>query len=104
MFFYLTDSLLEIYSDISCTSQGVNFTFCVQFTGELTSVVVEINMIWAIINKHWQIETAFIALAETAGRDRKISDTYRKGYSCQIGEKTRSTQRIYLPMCLLFVH
>ena len=27
-FFYLTDSLSEIYSDISCTSLGVNFTFC----------------------------------------------------------------------------
>ena len=24
---------------------GVNFTFCMQFTGEVTSVVVEINMI-----------------------------------------------------------
>ena len=44
-FFYLTDSLSEIYSDISCTSMGVNFTFCMQFTGETTSVVVEINMI-----------------------------------------------------------
>ena len=44
-FFYLTDSLSEIYSDISCTSLGVNFTFCMQFTGEVTSVVVEINMI-----------------------------------------------------------
>ena len=43
-FFYLTDSLSEIYSDISCTSLGVNFTFCMQFTGEVTSVVVEINM------------------------------------------------------------
>ena len=45
MFFYLTDSLSEIYSDISCTPLGVNFTFCLQFTGEVTSVVVEINMI-----------------------------------------------------------
>ena len=47
MFFYLTDSLSEIYSDISCTctSLGVNFTFCMQFTEEVTSVVVEINMI-----------------------------------------------------------
>ena len=44
-FFYLTDSLSEIYSGISCTSHGVNFTFCMQFTGEVTSVVVEINMI-----------------------------------------------------------
>ena len=44
-FFYLTDSLSEIYSDIFCTSLGVNFTFCMQFTGEVTSVVVEINMI-----------------------------------------------------------
>ena len=40
-FFNLTDSLLEIYSDISCTSLGVNFTFCMQLTGEVTSVVVE---------------------------------------------------------------
>ena len=44
-FFYLTDSLSEIYSDISSTLLGVNFTFCMQFTGEVTSVVVEINMI-----------------------------------------------------------
>ena len=44
-FCYLTDSLSEIYSDISCTSLGVNFTFCMQFTGEVTSVVVENNMI-----------------------------------------------------------
>ena len=44
MFFYLTDSLSEIYSHIPCISLGVNFTFCVQFTGEVTSVVVEINM------------------------------------------------------------
>ena len=44
-FFYLTDSLSEVYSDIFCTSHGVNFTFCMQFTGEVTSVVVEINMI-----------------------------------------------------------
>ena len=44
-FFYLTDSLSEIYSDISCTSLGVNSTFCMQFTGEVTSVVVENNMI-----------------------------------------------------------
>ena len=44
-FFYLTDSLSEMYSDISCTSLGVNFTFCMQFTGEVTSVVVENNMI-----------------------------------------------------------
>ena len=43
--FLLLDSLLEIYSDISCTSMGVNFTFCMQFTGEVTSVVIEINMI-----------------------------------------------------------
>ena len=43
-FFYLTDSLSDLYSDISCTSLGVNFTFCMQFTGEVTSVVVEINM------------------------------------------------------------
>ena len=43
-FFYLTDSLSEIYTDISCTSLGVNFTFCMQFTGEVTSVVVENNM------------------------------------------------------------
>ena len=40
----MTDSLSEIYSDISGTSLGVNFTFCMQFTGEATSVVVEINM------------------------------------------------------------
>ena len=45
MFFYLIGSLLEIYSDISGTSLGVNFTFCMQFTGKATSVVVEINMI-----------------------------------------------------------
>ena len=43
-FFYLTDTLSEINSDISCTSLGVNFTFCMQFAGEVTSVVVEINM------------------------------------------------------------
>ena len=45
MFIYLTDSLSEIYSDISRTSLDVNITFCMQFTGEVTSVVVEINMI-----------------------------------------------------------
>ena len=44
-FFYLTDSLSEIYSDISCTSLGVNFTFCMQFTGEVTNVVFENNII-----------------------------------------------------------
>ena len=44
-FFYLTDSLLEIYSGISCTSLGVNFSFCMQFTGEVTIVVVEINIL-----------------------------------------------------------
>ena len=44
-FSYLTDSLSEIYSDISCTSLGVSFTFFMQFTGEVTSVVVEIIMI-----------------------------------------------------------
>ena len=53
-FFYLTDSLSEIYSDISPTSLGVNFTFCMQFTGEVTSVVLEMNMNglyeWAILN------------------------------------------------------
>ena len=43
-FFYLTDSLSEIYSGISCTPLGVNFTFCMHFTGEVTSVVVENNM------------------------------------------------------------
>ena len=31
-FFYLADSLSEIYSDISCTSLAVNFTFCMQET------------------------------------------------------------------------
>ena len=41
---------------------------------------------WAILSKNWQIETAFGAKAETAGRDRKISDTCRKGYSCPMGE------------------
>ena len=41
----MTDSLAEIYSDISYTSLGVNFTFCMQFTGEVKGVVVEINMI-----------------------------------------------------------
>ena len=41
----MTDSLSEIYSDIAYTSHGVNFTFCMQFTGEVASVVVEINMI-----------------------------------------------------------
>ena len=45
MFLYSTDILSEIYSDISCTLLGVNFTFCMQFTGEATSVVVENNMI-----------------------------------------------------------
>ena len=45
MFFYLTDSLLKVYSDIFCTSLGVNFTFFMQFTGEVTSVLVEINTI-----------------------------------------------------------
>ena len=44
-FFYLTDSSSEIYSDISCASLGVHFTFCMQFTGEVISVVVETNMI-----------------------------------------------------------
>ena len=43
-FFYLTDSLSEIYSDISCISLGVNFTFCLQLAVEVISVVVEINM------------------------------------------------------------
>ena len=51
MFLYLPDSLSEIYSDIPCTSHGVNFTFCMQFTGEVTSEVVEINMIGYI--KQW---------------------------------------------------
>ena len=41
----MTDSLSETYSDISCTSLGVNFALCMQFTGEVTSVVVEINML-----------------------------------------------------------
>ena len=58
-FFYLTDSLSEIYSDISCTSLGVNFTFCMQFTGEATRVVVEHD--WAILNNDWQTEIAFRA-------------------------------------------
>ena len=45
-FFYLTDSLSEINSDISCTSENVNFTFCMQFTGEVTIIVdVGINII-----------------------------------------------------------
>ena len=43
-FFNLTDSVSEIYTDISCTSLGANFTFCMHFTGEVTSVVVENNM------------------------------------------------------------
>ena len=29
---------------ISCTSLDVNFTFCMQFTGEVISVVVDINI------------------------------------------------------------
>ena len=45
LFFYLTDSLSEIYSDISYTLLGVNFTFCMKFTGEVMSGVVIINMI-----------------------------------------------------------
>ena len=45
MFFFSTYSLSEINSDISCTSLGVNFTFCMQFSGEVTSVVAEINMV-----------------------------------------------------------
>ena len=44
-FFYLTDSLSEIYSDIPCTSLSVNFTFCMHFTGEVTSLVIIINII-----------------------------------------------------------
>ena len=41
----------------------------------------------AILSNDWQIETAFRAEAEIAGRDRKISDTCRKGYSCPVGEE-----------------
>ena len=51
--FYLTDSLSEIYSDISCTSLGVNFTFCI-FTGEATSVVLKLHD-WAILNNDWHL-------------------------------------------------
>ena len=51
MFFYLTDSLSEIYSDISCTSLGVNFTFCMQFTGEV-SVVVESAVVFHRFELH----------------------------------------------------
>ena len=41
----MTDSLSEIFSDISSTALDVNFTFCMQFTGVIKSVVVEIHMI-----------------------------------------------------------
>ena len=45
------------------------------------------NMIWVILSNDWQIETAFRAKAVIAGRDKKISDSCRKGYSCPMGEK-----------------
>ena len=54
-FVYLTDSLSEFHSDISCTSLGVNFTFCMQFTGEVTSVVVENNMIGPMVGRLRQL-------------------------------------------------
>ena len=41
---YMTDSLSRIYSDISCTSMGVNSIFCLQFTRQVTCGVVEINV------------------------------------------------------------
>ena len=44
-FFRLTDSLTRIYSDISCTTVGVNFIFCMQFTWLVTSGLFEMNMI-----------------------------------------------------------
>ena len=40
----MTDSLSGLCSDISCTSLGVNFIFCMQFTRQITSAAVEINM------------------------------------------------------------
>ena len=58
--------------------------------------------VWALLSNDWQIATAFRALAEIAGRDRKISDTCRKGYSCPMGEKLVVCCRYHLPMVLIF--
>ena len=35
-----------------------------------------------------------LAWAEIAGQDRKISDTYRKGYSCPVGENFQCNRSI----------
>ena len=50
------------------------------------------NMVglYIVLSNDWQIETAFRAYAEIAGRDRKISDPCRKGYSCPMGENNVS--------------
>ena len=41
----MTDSSLEIYSDISSTSLVVNFLICMKFTWQVTNGVVEINKV-----------------------------------------------------------
>ena len=45
MIFYMTDSLLGIYSDTSSISLAVSFIFCMKFTLQITSRVVENSMI-----------------------------------------------------------
>ena len=54
----MTDSWSEIYCDISYTSLGVSFIFCMEFTWQATNWVVEMHMVglyWAMIGRLRQL-------------------------------------------------
>ena len=91
----MTDSLSEIYSDISCTSLSVNFTFCMQFSGEVTSVVVEINMIRLYqtmigrlrqLSEPWLRQQAGIEKSQTRVERDILVQCVRKGKDELIGK------------------
>ena len=65
-----------------------------QFTGEVTSEVVENNMIGLYLTMTGRLrQLSEPRLRQRAGI-KKISDTCRKGYSCPMGEKNMSSATV----------
>ena len=84
----MIDSLSGLCSDISGTSLGVNFIFCMQFTCQVTSGAVEINMTGlyykAMIGRLRQLSKP--RLRQQAGIEQSLTAEHRKIYSCPVGE------------------
>ena len=73
----------ENNSDISSTSLVVDLIFCMQFTPQVTSGVIEILKKWAILSN----DRLFRQFSEPRLTDVAVSDSFRKGFSCPTEEK-----------------